>query len=149
MNYLSGMGECWNGAVSGVRRLIAPMMPIVAIIILSACDAPASDLAINLDDQTRVYKLDYLVTAQPALGGVMVELELRQSRRLLRELDMRLAEIDASSIVADESKRGWRSAGVASTRQWRRITMVRARESSALGRCVRRLYEFVMGGVSW
>lgn len=101
MNCIPGMGEYWNAAVSGVRRLVAPMMPIMAVIILSACDAPASDLATRLDDQSRVYQLDYLVTAQPALAGVTVQLTLRQSRRLLREVDMPLAGIDSSSIVAD------------------------------------------------
>ncbi len=101
MNCIPGTGDSLNVALSGVRRVIAAMLSIMAVIFLCACDAPASDLTIKTDDQTRVYQLNYLVTTQPAMGGVTVELELRQARRLLRELDMRLAGIDASSIVAD------------------------------------------------
>ena len=101
MNCIPGMGENRTAAASGIRRHLAVVILTAAAVIPSACDAPASDLAMTTDNRSRLYQLDYVVTPKPALGGVIVELTLRQPQRLLRELDMRLAGIDVSSIVAD------------------------------------------------
>ena len=68
---------------------------------ISAFDTAAQESASQAEAPSRIYQVDYLVTPKPALGGVIVELTLRQPRRLLRELSMRLGDIDFSSVTAD------------------------------------------------
>lgn len=101
MNCIPGMREHRHTALRNVRRHLVAIVTIAAVVILSACDAPASARPRATGDRSLLYHLDYKVTPKPEQQGVVVELTLRQSRRLLRELDMRLGGVEISRITAD------------------------------------------------
>ncbi len=67
----------------------------------SGCDTSASNVAARDDDENRIYRLDYHVTADPAADGAWVELRLRQPAHYLRELDMRSLGGRLSEFTAD------------------------------------------------
>lgn len=89
----------WSQRTDKHDRLVAMLCAV--LITLTTVNAGAADLAAASDDLLRVYQVVYTVTAKPDRGGVMVELELRQASRLLRELSMESAAIDTDSIDAD------------------------------------------------
>ncbi len=101
MNCIPGMGEYRHAALRNIHRHVMAIGVAAALVVLSACDAPASDLTRTTLDRSLLYYVDYKVTPKPEQQGVVVELTLRQSRRLLRELDMRLSGVDVSRVTAD------------------------------------------------
>ncbi len=70
--------------------LVAPVM---------ACGGPSSETA--ADSSPPVYELDYRVTPDPSQAEVTVELELRQSRHLLREVRFRKRRIQLIAVDGD------------------------------------------------
>ena len=76
---------------------------------MSGYGVPTSESAEADPDASRVYQLEYIVTPDPQAGGTWVEMKLRQSTNLLREVDMRApagiisaAEGDGEVSLADE-----------------------------------------------
>ena len=74
---------------------------LTTILILTACEASATDLDSGQTAGELNYKVEYLISPKPALGGALIEMKIRQPRRLLREVDMQLGKIDTASINAD------------------------------------------------
>lgn len=89
----------WPPRSNGCYRILAVIATLV--LSLSAVAAMAANQDDDPVDRSRVYQVTYTVTPKPNRGGVIVELRLRQPRRLLRELNMAMGSIDASSLMAD------------------------------------------------
>ena len=77
------------------------MAMLTTFFILTVCEASAADLDSGQTAAELEYQVEYLISPQPALGGALIEMKIRQPRRLLREIDMQLGKIDAGSIDAD------------------------------------------------
>jgi len=102
MNCIPGTGNFWIAwSPRGNARYRIPAIFVTAILALTAFAAAAANSDDDSDSPSRVYQVIYTVTPKPDRGGVIVELRLRQPRRLLRELNMPLGGIDASSLEAD------------------------------------------------
>lgn len=82
---------------------------VVAAALATACGIPHAQSAETSPPGNRIYALEYVVRPDPDAGGAWVELQLEQSSRLLREVDMRApagrirsADGDGSVTLADE-----------------------------------------------
>ena len=81
MNCISGLGaRSLSSALAGMRRL-ALILPFIAV---AACDVESSEPADN--PAARDYDAHYSIKVIPEQSAVEVTLEIRQSRRLLREM---------------------------------------------------------------
>ena len=65
------------------------LLAITAVIVASASGLPAPESAAAAQSSSRTYQIEYIVTPQPDAGGAWVEMKLRQSSYLLREVNMR------------------------------------------------------------
>lgn len=82
---------------------------LLALLLISACSAPASEVgsttlgvaaaATGSDDKT--YEIHYRLSPDPDKGGAWIEMDVSQSRPLLREIDMQQGQIDTQSVSGD------------------------------------------------
>lgn len=97
-----------NSAFSGLPQSRA-WPGIVALLLVSACSAPASEvgsatLGVAAESTTsgdRTYGISYRLSPDPDAGGAWIDMEVSQSRALLREIDMQQRQIDADSVSGD------------------------------------------------
>lgn len=69
--------------------------------ILPACSLSTSDAEAQEPASERTYRLDYVVTPDPAARGAHVELAVKQSGHWLREIDMPLRDGQISGVSGD------------------------------------------------
>ncbi len=100
-----GYAELDMNCIPALQRLLLRLLPIAAFMFTSACgistsesaeadpsasaEADPSASAEEDPGASRVYQLEYIVTPDPQANGAWVEMKLRQSANLLREVDMR------------------------------------------------------------
>lgn len=98
-----------HGPVLHVGRILAVRAFVVSALWLTACGAPVSETQAQTDE--RSYLMHYTVTLQPAEGVALVELELRQSRHLLREMRFDAGGVTAlkgdGSVVTEQGRVTW------------------------------------------
>lgn len=97
MNYIPGIGFPAIPQATLSRAVFATLVALF----LCSCSAPASESGTAAPASDRVYRVEYLLTPDPAGAAMDVELKLTQPRRLLRGFDMQLARIDTDSIRGD------------------------------------------------
>jgi hypothetical protein len=109
MNRIPALNGSRHRLFAATIRLIPRLLAIAAAIVASACGVLAPGYAEAAENDSRVYQLRYTVTPRPDMGGAWVEMEVRQSSNLLREVDMRApaeiisaAEGDGEISLADE-----------------------------------------------
>jgi hypothetical protein len=109
MNRIPALNGSRHRLFAATIRLIPRLLAIAAAIVASACGVLAPGYAEAAENDSRVYQLRYTVTPRPDMGGAWVEMEVRQSSNLLREVDMRApaeiisaAEGDGQISLADE-----------------------------------------------
>ena len=90
----------------------------------AACGAPASETEAN--DDAASYAVHYQIVPEPGDGSVAIEMSVKQSNRLLRELSFDLTdqltydiESDAGLTLTDDKAR-WQPESQGGTLRWRR-----------------------------
>ena len=87
------------GPGRGRRALYgAGLLVSLLLVTLCSCSGPASDAEANERPADRIYRLDYRVTPDPKAKGAHLELTVKQSAPLLREIDMSLRDGQISDV---------------------------------------------------
>lgn len=99
------------------RRLLA-----ITLVVCTACNAPASEPPPS--SASLRYRIEYDVRPDPRSGSILVKLELKQPRALLRELTMRMSPHIAivkadGQLDASDSKIRWRPPANGGVLSWR------------------------------
>jgi hypothetical protein len=109
---------------SNLRGICRPLLAGL-LLILSACVASAaSEEKTSASDDAQSYDIVYTLRPDPSQDIVEVELRLRQSQSLLREvrmsLDSRISDVRAQgSLEASETGVRWRPPAAGGTMSWR------------------------------
>lgn len=122
MNCFSGLSIPSHSMHSCTGHVGSRYLVLLLLVWSIACNAAEHDAAVTTDD--RKYGIVYSIRPDPHQGTVEVELELRQSRSLLRELtmpnDSRLFDIKADGdLETSDSEIRWGPPAGGGTLRWR------------------------------